>query len=870
MRFTSLNWSAYGDDNAYPYGLIASGFDEGSVAVWDADAIIQSNPDEDTNGKGLLFVQNVHSVPVQAIGFNPSRKNLLASGGLEVAIHNLEANILDPEVFSPGDNLHEGSPITAVSWNRQVPHILGSASQNGISVVWDLKVNKAIFNFSDSNKHIESRNVSLSWSPEVPTQIAVTYDNAEAPELQIWDLRNPKGPIFSTTQGHTKGIHSLDWCITDPSLIITVGRDDKVCVWDYKAENSNNLVSETLLEEPCSSVLWSPRQPEIYSITSSQGTSAIYSLNDQIDHIPIWLKPPVGARFGFDGRIVAFGDKNKDFCVHEYIVGDLEDRLLKYIVDFEQNFMSFNISPERLCDNRIASSLLSETEKEEWRFIKAIINNNPDDIIKLTGLDKEVLTQQAEAYTNKTYAREPVAETKKAPEPNNFLVPSQEEAEDFFRSFAEQGTTKDTSKELTNKTVETEEEILLSETITKNTNWNAGIEKMIKRNILVGNIEEAVDVALKCGRVAEAILLAYTRGDECFFNTVESYISSSNDSFTKNVIKHLFDEQIDDLVEEYPLEDWKECIALCVTNSNGVNATFRKQMDCLALRFSKVSNHGNALLCYILSQNFLRILETFAFRTEAFQKGSFDHTVFLMRTIEKLVALKFITRNHETNPIVDRFIYELTKSLHAYSRDSLILNLVTINNSQGFECLILQDRILGAFPQYAKLYPAQKFPFRTEVVNIKTQKLRQDHNLQGNMPHTKVPEKGLSNIGHSMQQQQQQQQQQQFGRMPGAKPPGRAGAFNQSIDSSSKQNYLPHNSIQPSLSPVMGAEPNHRPPIPGGLNGPRHSSNVFNPESKKTDAPPSFQRPPINDPTNSRFPLKPNSQAPFTSAQKSS
>jgi len=49
-------------------------------------------------------------------------------------------------------NFHEGSRITAISWNRMVPHILASASENGKIVVWDLKVNKSIFNFTEPSQ----------------------------------------------------------------------------------------------------------------------------------------------------------------------------------------------------------------------------------------------------------------------------------------------------------------------------------------------------------------------------------------------------------------------------------------------------------------------------------------------------------------------------------------------------------------------------------------------------------------------------------------------------------------------------------------------------------------------------------------------
>jgi len=98
-------------------------------------------------GKGCISAAQIHQgVPVQSLEFNPNMKNLLASGGSEVLIQDISSNIKKPSKFKPGEpNFHEGSHITAISWNRIVPHILASASENGKIVVWDLKASKSIF-----------------------------------------------------------------------------------------------------------------------------------------------------------------------------------------------------------------------------------------------------------------------------------------------------------------------------------------------------------------------------------------------------------------------------------------------------------------------------------------------------------------------------------------------------------------------------------------------------------------------------------------------------------------------------------------------------------------------------------------------------
>jgi len=57
---------------------------------------------------------------------------------------------------------------------------------------------------------------------------------------------------------------------------------------------------------------------------------------------------------------------------------------------------------------------------------------------------------------------------------------------------------------------ETGLEKYVNEKVSKNTNWDVGAENLIKNNILIGNYEGAIDAAMKCGRTAEALLLAHS------------------------------------------------------------------------------------------------------------------------------------------------------------------------------------------------------------------------------------------------------------------------------------------------------------------------------------------------------------------------
>mmetsp|Transcript_35241 Transcript_35241/g.47547 ORF Transcript_35241/g.47547 Transcript_35241/m.47547 type:complete len:131 (-) Transcript_35241:2067-2459(-) len=101
-------------------------------------------------GKGCVAAAPLHNDPVNTVEFNPIRPNLLASGGSEVWIQDLGKSVKKPDRIKPAtQNFHEGSLITTVTWNRVVPHILASASEDGKIVVWDLRTSKSIFQFKE-------------------------------------------------------------------------------------------------------------------------------------------------------------------------------------------------------------------------------------------------------------------------------------------------------------------------------------------------------------------------------------------------------------------------------------------------------------------------------------------------------------------------------------------------------------------------------------------------------------------------------------------------------------------------------------------------------------------------------------------------
>lgn len=136
-----------------------------------------------------------------------------------------------------------------------------------------------------------------------------------------------------------------------------------------------------------------------------------------------------------------------------------------------------------------------------------------------------------------------------------------ESAADFFNQLG-QSEPKQTSKPAKVERQPTEENLLtgshnelhLTETVSKNVNWNEGMEKMIKRNLLIGNLQYAAEVALKCGRTAEALLIAEQGSQSLFEEIKQQYFAMQKDPFIKTVLQAIVDDKGDDLTEEEALK----------------------------------------------------------------------------------------------------------------------------------------------------------------------------------------------------------------------------------------------------------------------------------------------------------------------------
>lgn len=86
--------------------------------------------------------------------------------------------------------------------------------------------------------------------------------------------------------------------------------------------------------------------------------------------------------------------------------------------------------------------------------------------------------------------------------------------------------------------------------------------------MLIGNYEGAIDAALKCGRTAEALIIAYSVDQNTFNNTLKTFFTETTDHFISDILKHIAFKDNEELVLRYDLNKWKECVALVYSISS--------------------------------------------------------------------------------------------------------------------------------------------------------------------------------------------------------------------------------------------------------------------------------------------------------------
>lgn len=649
-RYHKLIWGPHKmDSKGSVSGVLIAGGENGNIILYDPSKIIAGD-------KEVVVAQNdKHTGPVRALDVNIFQTNLVASGANESEIYIWDLNNFATPM-TPGAKTQPPEDISCIAWNRQVQHILASASPSGRATVWDLRKNEPIIKVSDRSNRMHCS--GLAWHPDVATQMVLASEDDRLPVVQMWDLRFATSPL-RVLENHARGILAIAWSMADPELLLSCGKDAKILC-------SNPNTGEVLYELPtntqwCFDIQWCPRNPAVLSAASFDGRISVYSImggsadglrQKQVDKLsssfgnldpfgtgqplpplqipqqtaqhnivlplkkpPKWIRRPVGASFSFGGKLVTFenirmqsqqGAEQQQQQHHVFISQVVTEKeflsrsdQLQQVVQ-SQGFVSY-------CQKKIDASQ-TEFEKNVWSFLKVNFENDSrGKYLELLGYRKEDLGKKIALALNKVDGTD---------------VHIKEEKQ--------------------------ESEFLPSAGKTFNISISGDIDGLITQALLTGNFESAVDLCLHDNRMADAIILAIAGGQELLAQTQKKYFAKSQSKITR-LITAVVMKNWREIVESCDLRNWREALAAVLTYAKPDE--FSALCDLLGTRLESEGDsllQTQACLCYICAGNVEKLVACW---TKA-QDGS--NPLSLQDLIEKVVILRKavqLTQAVDTNTV---------------------------------------------------------------------------------------------------------------------------------------------------------------------------------------------------------------------------
>ncbi|XP_064595245.1 protein transport protein Sec31A-like isoform X2 [Liolophura sinensis] len=663
--------------------------------------------------------------------------------------------------------------VACVAWNRQVQHILASTF-TARCVVWDLRKNEPVIKISDSMSRIKCKTVA--WHPDVATQLCLSSEDDHTPVIQLWDLRFATSPL-KVFENHQRGILSMAWCLRDPDMLLSCGKDNRILCWN---PNTNVQGGEVIYELPTSNqwsfdVQWCPRNPNIISSSSFDGHITVFSLMGgghplqpsnriaasfdtdlfgQMPPAPVaqteeqsvapltkppkWLRKPVGASFAFGGKLVTFEHTKPQnpqqppqrlVNISQVVT---ETDLLSRSTQLEQALQSGQLL--EFCSMK-ASNSENDFQENIWNFLRVNFETEPRPrYLQLLGYDQTDLAKRVAEQTGEAIAAAQGVDAselarKMSQLGTEDLKPGTLSLSGQASPSVESKTPNDSSSrdELSDQSSAFDEIAMNQQGQPQQTGVSGSStplvipglkdkEGLMTQALLMGNFEAAVEMCLHENNMAEAILLAIAGGPELLARTQKKFFQR-NKSKTNKLVASILSRDWRQIVEGCDLNNWKEALAVIVTYAS--NDEFTALCDMLGSRLEKERRgefSGYASLCYICSGNVNKLVDNWMKITPATNTpGSLQDLVEKVMILRKAVEIAKGQAPEVTTGT-------LASQLSSYSgilaaQGSLTTAMNYLGNSSEVSLAILRDRLYKALGPLAQGYEAPPFPFQRRDVN---------------------------------------------------------------------------------------------------------------------------------------------------------
>ena len=697
-------------------GIIAGGMVDGQINVWNPSDIVRG-------GEGLISCLHHHQGAIQGLHFNPHKESssLLASGGNdgEVYIISLE-DPSNPVVFAPADSntARHTADVTKVAWNTQVAHILATSSQNGSCFIWDLKQKKAWCELRDPAGGSIS---DIAWNPEQGLNIVTASGDDRNPVIKLYDLRSSTSLPLATLQGHSQGILSLSWCPNDPSLLMSCGKDNRTILWDlFHAKPVYDLPygdgtagSDThfggignAAGQRKYHVSWSPCLPAVIGTCSFDRTVQFYSLSgvkSSIGRPPKWLRRPIGASFGFGGKLVCHtvrGGDSKKSQSKLTVFQTAEDYSLVAESDkFHEAIANNDFSS--LCDDK-ARTATDPQDQAEWALMKILCfePNTRENLITHLGFDKSTIEASSREFASSAAPSE--SDLKGLA--NSLSSSNLRDFDEALSNSVRRGSLRQTLT--ANETAAVEAQFAIEREA----------EPMIRSALVVGNFAAAVDCCLEAGLMAEALLLSQC-GDASLWEKTQKAFFERQKRIHRlpflDMLQAIIRNELRSFVAQSALYKWRETLALLSTYAK--TDEFPAMCELLGSRLESEANDVSAAkLCYMCAMNYGKVITLWVndLRVSKGSHGAVENSA-LWKFITKIVVFTQNSPNIDLGVECAEYFSMYAHILASHGRLDTAPRYIRGDNLSE---AVLRDRVYHA--SYRPVGPrAPAFPFTKVVVN---------------------------------------------------------------------------------------------------------------------------------------------------------
>ncbi|CAH1223126.1 unnamed protein product [Diabrotica balteata] len=655
-RFHKIIWGSYGSNPVN--STIIGGCDGGLIQIYNASKLLKG---EDA----IIGKQEKHTGPVHALDFNNFQQNLFASGAGESEIFIWDLNNTSSPM-SPGTKSQPLEDVLSVAWNKQVQHILASTFPSKC-VIWDLRKNEPIIKLTDTVSRIRWKVVA--WHPEVATQLCLASEEDQAPVIQLWDLRFATSPL-KTLQNHQRGILSLAWCSEDPDLLVSCGKDNRLVCWN---PNSNHQNGEVLAEVAKTNqwsfdVVWCPRNPALIASSNFDGHVSVYSVmggktqqiqttnkiadsfpgmdgyveapvpqqdlapaSVDLSKPPKWLKKPVGARFGFGGKLITFEHEKAAIAqvLQNLQPGQQPPPIHRTVqisqVITEPDFVQKSNELEKTLEygnftdycKEKSNQTNDQHKKYIWHFLKANFEEVPRvELLNLLGYNLTDVNDKLNVHAG---------------------VQNESNMDGLSEDFINSNRIEDYNQQNAFDNLGTPEKKRI-EPFKINTGDDT--EGLITQALLLNNVVAAVELCLKAKRYADALVIATTGGPDLLAKTQLKYLEQSS-GYVSTLISAIVSEDCSLIINNCDISNWKEALAAILTHASdedlpGLCEQLGNRLEEESHNDPKLAN--DAQLCYICAGSFEKLVSSWsdnALKSTDNLQELIELVTFLQKAIER-------------------------------------------------------------------------------------------------------------------------------------------------------------------------------------------------------------------------------------------